>query len=73
MPTGISGLIVAALFAAAMSTLAGSLSSLSSSTVLDIYVPLFGKDKTQSQLLKISRIATLVWAVLLMSTAIVFY
>ena len=72
MPTGISGLIVAALFAAAMSTLAGSLSSLSSSTVLDIYVPVFGNKKSQSQLLAISRIVTFIWAVLLMSTAIVF-
>ena len=72
MPTGISGLIVAALFAAAMSTLAGSLSSLSSSTVLDIYVPVFGKDKSQTQLLTISRIVTFIWAVMLMGTAIVF-
>jgi SSS family transporter len=72
MPTGISGLIVAALFAAAMSTLAGSLSSLSSSTVLDIYAPVFGKGKTQTQLLAISRIVTLLWAILLTGTAIVF-
>lgn len=72
MPTGISGLVVAALFAAAMSTLAGSLSSLASSTVLDIYVPLFGKNKTPSQLLGISRITTVIWAILLTGTAIVF-
>jgi Na+/proline symporter len=72
MPSGISGLIVAALFAAAMSTLAGSLSSLSSSTVLDIYVPIFGKNKSQSQLLAISRIVTLFWALMLMGTAIAF-
>ena len=65
-------MIVAALFAAAMSTLAGSLSSLSSSTVLDIYVPIFGKEKNQTQLLTISRTVTLIWAVLLMGTAIVF-
>jgi SSS family solute:Na+ symporter len=72
MPTGISGLVVAALFAAAMSTLAGSLSSLSSSTVLDIYVPLFGKTKSPSQLLGISRRVTLIWAVLLMGVAMAF-
>jgi len=72
MPTGVSGLIIAALFAAAMSTLAGSLSSLSSSTVLDIYVPVFGKDKNEKQLLRISRIVTLVWAILLMLAAITF-
>ena len=72
MPTGISGLIVAALFAAAMSTLAGSLSSLSSATVLDIYIPIFGKNKSQHQLLGISRIVTGIWAVLLMAVAIAF-
>jgi SSS family transporter len=72
IPTGVSGLIVSALFAAAMSTLAGSLSSLSSSTVLDIYVPIFGKHKSQSQLLGISRLVTFLWAVLLMGTAIAF-
>lgn len=72
IPTGISGLIVSALFAAATSTLAGSLSSLSSSTVLDIYVPIFGKDKSPSQLLGISRCVTFLWAVMLMGTAISF-
>jgi Na+/proline symporter len=72
MPTGISGLVVAALFAAAISTLAGSLSSLSSSTVLDIYAPLFGQNKSPSQLLVIARVVTLLWAILLTGTAVVF-
>jgi Na+/proline symporter len=72
MPMGISGLVVAALVAEAISTLAGSLSSLSSSTVLDIYVPLFGKTKSPSQLLSISRRVTLIWAVLLMGVAMAF-
>ena len=72
MPSGLSGLVVAALFAAAMSTLAGSLSSLSSSTVLDIYVPIFGKNKNDSQLLVISRVVTFIWAGLLMAVAIAF-
>ena len=72
MPVGISGLIVAALFAAAMSTLSSSLSSLSSATVLDIYKPLFGKNKSESELLGISRKVTLGWGVILISTAIGF-
>ena len=72
MPVGISGLIVAALFAAAMSTLSSSLSSLSSATVLDIYKPLFGKDKSETELLSISRKVTLGWGVILISTAIGF-
>ena len=72
MPVGVSGLIVAALFAAAMSTLSSSLSSLSSAAVLDIYVPLAGKGKTESQLLKTSRLVTLLWGIILIGAAITF-
>jgi solute:Na+ symporter, SSS family len=72
MPVGISGLIISALFAAAMSTLASSLSSLASATVLDIYAPLFGKRKSEEQLLKISRRITLVWGVILAAAAFSF-
>lgn len=72
MPSGISGIIVAALFAAAMSTLASSLSSLASAAVLDIYAPLFGKRKTEAELLKISRLMTLVWGVVLMLVSLAF-
>ncbi len=72
MPSGISGLIVAALFAAAMSTLSSSLSSLASASILDVYIPLFGKEKTEAQLLKYSRVSTLVWGVILVGTALVF-
>ncbi len=72
MPMGISGVIVAALFAAAMSTLSSSLSSLSSATMLDIYIPLAGKNKSEKQLLKISRVVTLLWGVILIAVAIAF-
>ena len=72
MPVGISGLIVAALFAAAMSTLSSSLSSLSSATVLDIYKPLFGKDKSEDYMLSLSRKVTLGWGVVLITVAIGF-
>jgi len=72
LPVGVSGLIIAALFAAAMSTLSSSLSSLSSATVLDIYKPLFGKDKSEKEMLSISRRVTLGWGVILITTAILF-
>ena len=42
LPHGISGLVIAAIFAAAMSNLSGSLNSLASTTVLDFYHPLSG-------------------------------
>lgn len=72
MPVGISGLIIASLFAAAMSTLSSSLSSLSSAAVLDIYLPVFGKGKSEEQLLKIARIVTLIWGIVLVTVAIAF-
>ena len=72
MPPGISGLIVAALFAAAMSTLSSSLSSLSSAAVLDIYLPLAGAGKSEAQLLQTSRLVTLAWGVVLVGVAIAF-
>ncbi len=70
LPVGVSGIIIAGLFAAAMSTLAGSMSSLSSSTMLDLY-PVFAKGKKNNEL-KISRMFTIMWAVLLIVAALLF-
>lgn len=72
LPPGFTGIIIAGLFAAAMSTLAGSMSSLSSSTMMDIYIPYFGHLKSEEQQLKISRFFTIVWAGLLILSAIFF-
>jgi solute:Na+ symporter, SSS family len=52
LPPGLTGLIIAGLFAAAMSTIAGSISSLSSSTMMDIYIPFFGKNILMKSSLK---------------------
>lgn len=72
LPEGLSGLIVASLFAAAMSSLSSSLNSLASATTLDLYKPYFGMDNTQEEDLKISRIVTMVWAVILTGSAFLF-
>ena len=72
LPSGITGIIIAGLFAAAMSTLAGSMSSLSSSAMMDIYVPFFGKHHDESKKLRISRILTIIWAILLIFSAMIF-
>ncbi len=72
LPPGITGLIIAGLFAAAMSTLAGSMSSLSSSTMMDLYNPFFGKADDDAKQLKISRLFTIMWAGLLVASAIFF-
>ncbi len=72
LPVGLSGFIIAGLFAAALSTLAGSISSLASSTMLDLYKPMFGKNLQPEKELKLSRFMTLGWAVLLIFAAIFF-
>lgn len=72
LPSGISGLIVAGLFAAAMSTLAGSMTSLASSTMNDLYIPFFGKNIDDKKQLSISRMFTILWAALLVMAAIFF-
>src|SRR5207237_6312708 len=55
LPHGIAGLVIAAIFAAAMSNLSGSLNSLASTTVLDFYQPLAGARIDETKLLAISR------------------
>lgn len=72
LPVGLSGLIVASLFAAAMSSLSSSLNSLASSTTLDLYKPYFGKANSEEKDLRISRIITIAWAVILTGSAFFF-
>jgi len=71
LPHGISGLVIAAIFAAAMSNLSGSLNSLSSSTVLDLYRPLINPGAKDEHYLKLSRWFTAAWGVVLIVIAVV--
>ena len=70
LPHGIAGLVIAAIFAAAMSNLSGSLNSLASSTVLDFYQPLTGQRLDDDRLLTISRRLTAAWGVVLVGIAV---
>jgi SSS family solute:Na+ symporter len=63
MPVGLIGLLMAAIFAAAMSTIAGELSALSTSTVMDFYKRWVRDDGDETHLLFVSRVAMLLWAV----------
>lgn len=72
LPVGLSGLIVAALFAAAMSSLSSSLNSLASATTMDLYKPYWGKDNSQEKDLKISRMITIAWGLILTGSAFFF-
>ncbi len=68
MPVGTTGLFVAALFAAAMSTLSSSLSALSSSTFFD----LFPKLARRPDAMKISRYMMLFWTAVFILFASMF-
>jgi SSS family transporter len=61
MPTGLVGLLVAAIFAAAMSTIAGELSALSTASVIDFYRRFVRADGSDSHLLMVSRVMTVFW------------
>ncbi|MBI4446616.1 MAG: sodium/solute symporter [Acidobacteria bacterium] len=62
MPQGVSGLVIAAIFAAAMSTLSSSLNSLSSSSLNDFYRIFWMREASERHYLQVSRILTLFWA-----------
>lgn len=63
-PVGFAGLMVAAILAAAMSNLSAALNSLSSSSVIDIYLRL-RPDTTPTHRIAVSRAATVGWMVIL--------
>ncbi|MDO8679518.1 MAG: sodium:solute symporter [Acidobacteriota bacterium] len=63
LPVGLVGLLMAAIFAAAMSTISGELSALSTTTVIDFYRRWIRDDGDQARLLRVSKMATLFWAV----------
>ena len=69
MPHGISGLLIAAILAAAMSNLSAALNSLSSSTMVDLYLRLHTQTDEQRRM-RLSRISTLVWATVLFALAV---
>ena len=64
MPHGISGLLIAAILAAAMSNLSAALNSLSSSSMMDFYFR-FRPEVSEVKRLRLARLATVGWAVIL--------
>lgn len=72
LPPGFSGLIVAAILAAAMSTLSSSINSLASATTLDLYKPYWGRGNSPDKDIRISRMISVVWGVVLTGSAFVF-
>ncbi|HXH70670.1 MAG TPA: sodium:solute symporter [Pyrinomonadaceae bacterium] len=63
MPMGVIGLIIAAIFAAAMSSISAELNALATATTLDFYRRLYKPDATDAQTLAVGRISTFVWGI----------
>ncbi|MBH16204.1 MAG: sodium:solute symporter [Gemmatimonadetes bacterium] len=61
VPAGILGLMIAVIFAAAMSSLDSELTALSSATVIDFYQRHLRPDASEKHLLGVSKLATLFW------------
>jgi Na+/proline symporter len=61
MPIGLVGLMIAAIFSAAMSASAGELNALATATVIDFYRRHFVKDATDGHYLAVSKVATMAW------------
>jgi len=70
LPIGVVGLMIAAIFAAAMSSIAAELNSLATATVIDFYRRHFRKEASDRHYLRVSRAATGVWGILACVVAI---
>ena len=70
VPVGLVGLLIAAILAAAMSTISAELSSLSTATVIDFYRRFVRPDGADAHLLMVSRVATVGWGIFAAGVAV---
>ena len=70
LPIGLVGLMIAAIFAAAMSSIAAELNSLSTATVIDFYRRHYKKDASDQHYLWVSKVSTGFWGVFASVTAL---
>lgn len=68
LPPGVVGLVIAAIFAAAMSTLSSSLNSSSATTMADFYMPM--RQRSDAHNLRVSRWLTAGWGLVQISVAL---
>ncbi|HYH00633.1 MAG TPA: sodium:solute symporter [Terriglobales bacterium] len=69
MPHGISGLLIAAILAAAMSNLSAALNSLASTSIIDFYARI-RPNSSEDRRVFLSRVATVAWGIILFVLAI---
>jgi SSS family solute:Na+ symporter len=69
LPLGFAGIFLAAVLAAAMSSIAAELNSLSTATVVDFYQRWFRREGTDAHFLNVSKGATALWGIFAMIVA----
>jgi solute:Na+ symporter, SSS family len=69
LPSGVVGLVIAAVFAAAMSTLSSSLNSSSATSMADFYMPM--RKASDAHYLRVSKWLTAMWGVVQITVALV--
>jgi Na+/proline symporter len=69
LPSGVAGLVIAAILAAAMANLSAALNSLASTTVVDFYRA-HARGASETRSLRIARLATVGWGAVLLPIAI---
>src|SRR5687767_165259 len=72
MPPGMTGLVIAAILAASMSTLSGSINSLGAATTHDIYLPLTKRSADDPSTLRIGKLFSLGWGVALLIGSLLY-
>ena len=70
LPHGVIGLLVAAFFAAALSSKAAELNALGSSTTIDFYRPIIKRDATDSHCVTVSKWFTAFWGMVAIGFAL---
>ncbi len=72
IPIGLTGLLIAGVFAAAMSSLSSSINSLSSAVAYDFFAPAARLDRDDPRVFRIGRLATVLWSGALIGGAVLF-
>lgn len=63
LPHGLIGLLLAVIFSAAMSSTAGELNALASTTTIDYYKKFWGKTDNEQKDLLVSKLLTVIWGI----------
>jgi len=70
LPKGLIGLLLAMIFSAAMSSTAGELNALASTTTIDYYKKFFSKTDDEKKDLRVSKLLTVGWGILAIIVAL---